>query len=1111
MIQKRYPLVAIWVLLLFSTTLVSANCPNPNAANLIYKGDFGAGPDQVFPELPFPQIQTPLLYSFTANPSTAKYNLTNSTVGTNPNWIEIGDASANPTGYMMLVNGFIGPISTLSYDLDVCAGETYFISMDVINMVIPTLSNYADPILELRVNGVAVTATQPLSKGTGWQTLGTDYTVPNGTSSISIELYNYSGAVQGNDFAIDNVQVLKCGSDVILTETGNPIHCPGETADFDITTNPILLGTTFYQIQISEDEGYTWTNFSVPTTQSSIAINNLPYAVWTRVLASTDINLLAFPNCSFVSQPYEISFFEPADCFNFPVNAAGLECTGTLGVNLVEEGDFGAGQDAIGPALPPNVSPLFFSADNNLETTAYTIANQWTYNPCIGNTSALCWIQDLADSNGAEDGYFMMVNGGSSTEVIWNQNISLCNDYIHVISFDAINLANTLYGPNNPNNSEQVALPELELVLSPTGSSSELIEVISTPFSTGPILNDGIWHHYSFTFLGNPFQNNFKLSIRAKGQPTLGNDFAIDNIALQFCGPEIEISGPTFACAGESIELEAILSNTLLSDQFFKWEKSTDGGHTWTILGGAAGSSINTIAEINATYRVKVAYNNFNGLPNDNCFSISDPFELEIYNTGPYLHDVQICSEDYYYLNGDSFNINANLVDTLSAFNGCDSIVHVSLSVLPQNTTILTENLCSGESVFFAGEEKTDAGIYFDTLTSYIGCDSILFLSIIELDSSLTMQEIVLCHGETYFGQSFTHDTTFYQVETNYQGCDSTIATAIKVSTLDTFDIYGPMRICAGPFGSTTLSVDTYTEYKWSNGSLQQSSTFSQAGNYAVTVTDELGCTADQVFNIPFIELTMAIESTHPICHNDSTGQINIVQVSGGAEPYFYSINGGTDYSSNPSFNQLSAEDPIYEIFVADSNDCFISEVITLTNPDTFYIDLGPDLEINLGEEVQLTASSNQSVFDIIWSPIDSVDCSNCQDVIVQPTVDMLYGVYAINEDGCEAYDEIYLDIGKERPVFTPNIFSPDGDGFNNFFTIYAGVGVEYIANLEIADRWGNIVYQSNDFYDNILSTGWDGKLNNVPCAAGVYAYKFVAYFTDGVIRTYEGSVTLLR
>ena len=76
---------------------------------------------------------------------------------------------------------------------------------------------------------------------------------------------------------------------------------------------------------------------------------------------------------------------------------------------------------------------------------------------------------------------------------------------------------------------------------------------------------------------------------------------------------------------------------------------------------------------------------------------------------------------------------------------------------------------------------------------------------------------------------------------------------------------------------------------------------------------------------------------------------------------------------------------------------------------------------------------------------------------------------------------------------------------------MYAGVGVEQIADLEIADRWGNIVYQSNDSHISILSLGWDGTQHDLPCAAGVYAYKFVAYFTDGVIRTYEGSVTLLR
>ena len=59
--------------------------------------------------------------------------------------------------------------------------------------------------------------------------------------------------------------------------------------------------------------------------------------------------------------------------------------------------------------------------------------------------------------------------------------------------------------------------------------------------------------------------------------------------------------------------------------------------------------------------------------------------------------------------------------------------------------------------------------------------------------------------------------------------------------------------------------------------------------------------------------------------------------------------------------------------------------------------------------------------------------------------------------------------------IFIPNGFSPDGDGTNDLWVI---AGLEKFADneLKIFNRWGNIVYERND-YDNT----WGGVTNKGP------------------------------
>ena len=97
------------------------------------------------------------------------------------------------------------------------------------------------------------------------------------------------------------------------------------------------------------------------------------------------------------------------------------------------------------------------------------------------------------------------------------------------------------------------------------------------------------------------------------------------------------------------------------------------------------------------------------------------------------------------------------------------------------------------------------------------------------------------------------------------------------------------------------------------------------------------------------------------------------------------------------------------------------------------------------------------------------------------------------------------IAVDKPLTLYAPNVFSPDGDGTNDFFA-FKGQGVENYS-LEVYNRWGQMVFQAND-----LSNEWNGDYRGTPAPLGTYVYQVKAInFTGDNIIVKKGSVVLIR
>jgi len=298
--------------------------------------------------------------------------------------------------------------------------------------------------------------------------------------------------------------------------------------------------------------------------------------------------------------------------------------------------------------------------------------------------------------------------------------------------------------------------------------------------------------------------------------------------------------------------------------------------------------------------------------------------------------------------------------------------------------------------------------------------------------------------------------------------------------------------------------------YLWSNGATTATAENLAAGTYTVTVTDENGCSATAEADI--IEpapLTMTLETVDVICFGDETGVITIT-ATGGTPPYEYSAN-GTDFQASPSIINLGGG--TYDAVVRDSRGCTFTLAATINQPPPIIVEAGIDQTIDLGYTADLRAIVTPLNLPVTlsWTPSESLSCADCLRPTAMPFVTTTYYATATDENNCTGIDSVTVFVNLLRPVYIPNVFSPNGDGLNDFFTVYGGKAAKAIKVFKVFDRWGDNVFEGFNIPLNDEPFGWDGVFRGKLMDTGVFAYFAQVEFIDGVVVLFEGDVMILR
>jgi gliding motility-associated-like protein len=187
----------------------------------------------------------------------------------------------------------------------------------------------------------------------------------------------------------------------------------------------------------------------------------------------------------------------------------------------------------------------------------------------------------------------------------------------------------------------------------------------------------------------------------------------------------------------------------------------------------------------------------------------------------------------------------------------------------------------------------------------------------------------------------------------------------------------------------------------------------------------------------------------------------------------------------------------------------YIDSITVVVHPIPFF-DAGYDEIINYGSSVMLHPTRT-GIDHVQWRSDSTLSCLDCFEPIARPTYTTVYYATGYSEFGCEATDSLTVRVRcNGDSVFIPNTFTPNGDGLNDYF-FPRGKGIDHISSMRIFNRWGELVFERQNFPINDEKSGWDGSFKGRQLPPDVYMYSISTRCESGEPVSWKGDITLIR
>ncbi len=434
-----------------------------------------------------------------------------------------------------------------------------------------------------------------------------------------------------------------------------------------------------------------------------------------------------------------------------------------LGGNLVNNGNFAFGNTAF-------TSDYTFTPPPNLTEGQYYVSNapqSWN-----GGFSA------CDDHSSTTDGQMMLVNGSPvPNQAIWCQTVTVEPNTDYVFSTWLTSL---------------FAGPLVQLQCSINGN------IVGDIFEASA--DECTWNQF-FEIWNSGIATTALLCINNQNTAIQANDFALDDISFaKLCiatdTVRVNVGQPT----------QSAISATICTGESYPFDGNqitTTGQYTAT-LGNSVGCDstislqLTVLPNPETTITANICQNQtyiFDGqqltqagtytqiLTTSNGCDSTTTLLLAVWPTSFNNNTITLCNGDSIAVGNNFYHTSGTYLDTLPTALGCDSIISINLTVIDGYEVTNIQSICADQSIQVGEKFYFLAGNYTDTLTSSIGCDSIVNTQLTVFPLYKTTQEYSLCEGDTLwldFAASFTGPGIYYDTLSSIHGCDSILTTRIR-------------------------------------------------------------------------------------------------------------------------------------------------------------------------------------------------------------------------------------------------------------------------------------------------------------------------------------------
>ena len=423
-----------------------------------------------------------------------------------------------------------------------------------------------------------------------------------------------------------------------------------------------------------------------------------------------------------------------------------------------------------------------------------------------------------------------------------------------------------------------------------------------------------------------------------------------------------------------------------------------------------------------------------------------------------------------------------------SELNGCYKTVDVNIIEHPLPTPLILGPLfnCTGNpttlyldsaelytSISWSNGSTNDSiivgnGTYTVTVVDTgIGCSA--------MSSSVTISNnvpTVSINGDSTYCQN--DSTTLTAVPNFTSGANylwSTGATTSSINVPSTGNVWVTVSYSNGCSVSDTLPISAIPIiFNIHNDTICQGSSFllpggltvTQAGSYVDTLTAP-STNCDSVLTTiltvnPSPDAT--ISAVNPICDNSP------ITILTAATPGGIWSGQGISNSTNGEFDPSTVTVGQHQIIYTVTTDCGAADTINIIvngSPDFSYSAIEDTCFGSLGSASSMILSGSPP-FNYLWS----------NGNVSSGILNVLAGTYSLSvtdSNNCSTTKQVIVnDAGLVCEIIAPNVITPNGDGHNDVL-FFSGLDRFPNSSLEVFNRWGLIMYQSDNYQNNWTPT----------------------------------------